>query len=364
MAAKRSNRFDITGLRLANQHLTTPSTLDAAAVVRRLGAVQSQDYAGGKWGIGLRAKGLTDAMVDRAIDEGAIVRTHVLRPTWHFMAADDARWILALTGPRVHAANAHYTRKLGLDDAIFTKSTKAITKALGNGQHLTREELGEVLRKAGVEPGIPQRLAYLMMYAELNAVITSGRRRGKQFTYALFDARVPASRALDRDEALAELARRYFSTRSPATGHDFSWWSGLTKADSKRAIEALGSEIIKEEIDDTTYWHTGIDSPKRSRRPSVHLLPNYDEYFIGFTDRSAILNVVKGFSLVPGDPMFTSHVVVLGGQLIGGWKRAVKPKSMQIELNLVRKLSPDERPALKAAVKRYADFLELPVDES
>ena len=363
MAAKRSKRLDIPGLRLANQHLTTPSTLDAAAVVRRLGAVQSQDYAGGKWGIGLRAQGLTDAIVQRAIDDGAIVRTHVLRPTWHYMAADDARWILALTGPRVHAANAHYTRKLGLDDAVFKKSMKLLTKALGNGQHLTREELGDVLRKGGVETDVPQRLAYLMMFAELNAVVTSGRRRGKQFTYALFDSRVPPSRALDRDEALAELARRYFSTRGPATLHDFSWWAGLTIADSKRAIEARGSEIIKEEIDGTTYWHTGIDAPKRSRRPRVYLLPNYDEYFIGFTDRSAILNVVKGFSLMPGDPMFTTHVVVLGGQLIGGWKRAAKPKSMRIELNLVRKLSPDERPALKAAVQRYADFLEVPVEE-
>ncbi len=358
----KPKRLDITGRRLAGQHLTKPKLTDPVEIVRRLGAVQAQDYAGGKWGVGLRGKGVTDAVVERALDAGTIVRTHVLRPTWHMMAASDARWILALSGPRVHAANAHYVRKMGLDDATFTRSANMITKALEGGKHLTREELGAALQRAGIEIGPPQRLAYLMMHAELNALITSGPRRGKQFTYALFDERVPPSAPIDRDEALAELARRFFTTRGPATLDDFSWWSGLTKADAKKALSILGAELEQYAVDDTEYWFGDVSVPRASSAPSVHLLPNYDEYFIGFADRSAILDVVKGFSLMPGDPRFTAHVVVMNGQLIGGWKRTQKPKTLIVASSLVRRLKPDERRALASAAERYGEFLGLPVD--
>ncbi|MGH9884547.1 MAG: winged helix DNA-binding domain-containing protein [bacterium] len=348
--------------RLASQHLIKPTVHDPAEVVRRLGAVQSQDYAGAKWGVGLRGAAITNEMVERALTDGTIIRTHVLRPTWHFMAADDARWILALTGPRVHAANSHYSRKLELDDALFRKSAKILTKALAGGKHLTREELDAALAKGGITSGHPQRLAYLMMHAELNAVICSGPRRGNQFTYALFDERVPPSKPLARDEALAELARRYFATRGPATVPDFAWWSGLTIADAKKATAMLGSEITQEQIGGVSYWFCGAPVVRASRVRAVHLLPNYDEFFIGFKDRSAILTVVKGFSLVPGDPMFTSHVVVLDGQLIGGWKRTVTSKAAAVEIELLSRPVAPVRRALLATAKRYGELLGVPVE--
>jgi hypothetical protein len=358
----KAARIDIPRQRLTNQHLTGPGLADPVAIVRRLGAVQAQDYAGGKWGIGLRGEGVTDAMVEAALDNGSIVRTHVLRPTWHMMAADDARWILALTGPRILAANAGYCRKLGLDDATFKKSTKVITKALSGGQHLTRDELGAALERAKIDTSHLQRLAYLMMQAEVTGLICSGPRRGKQFTYALIDERIPATKPRARDEALAELARRYFATRGPATVHDYSWWAGLTIADAKKSIALLADELSSETVNDTTYWFSGSVPPKARRKPEAHLLPNYDEYFIGFRDRSAILNVVKEMSLLPGNPMFTLHVVSLNGQIVGGWKRYVSAKTARVEITLGMKPKPDERNAIQRAVQRYGQFLERPLE--
>jgi hypothetical protein len=201
-----------------------------------------------------------------------------------------------------------------------------------------------------------------MMHAEVTGLICSGSRRGKQFTYALIDERIPATAPRSRDEALAELARRYFATRGPATVHDYSWWSGLTIADAKKSVALLGDELSSETVGDATYWFIGDVPPKPRRKPEAHLLPNYDEYFIGFRDRSAILSVVKRISLLPGDPMFTLHVISLNGQIVGGWRRTMSRKSAKVEITLGMKPKPDERTAIDRAAQRYGDFLELPLE--
>jgi hypothetical protein len=223
----RMNPRDMASQRLAQQ-LLTESALDRPEdVVGWLGAVQAQEYAGAKWGIGLRTRGLSDGLLDRAFDEGRLLRTHLLRPTWHFVTPADIRWLLALTGPRVHAHNAHRYRELGLEASTLARSHDVLAAALAGGRWLTRPELAAVLEGAGLSAE-GQRMPYLLMHAELEGVICSGPRRGKQFTYALLDERVPAAPVLDQDAALAELARRYLRTRGPATVHDFAWWSGLT----------------------------------------------------------------------------------------------------------------------------------------
>jgi len=175
---------EIARRRLANQRLIGNPFADPTQVVKRLGAVQSQDYPGGKWGIAQRTPRATDADVERALDIGAILRTHVLRPTWHFVAAGDIRWMLALTAPRVRSVMASYDRQLELDDKVFAKSAKAITKALTGGKELTRAELRGVLERAKLGRIFSQRLGHLMMRAELDALVCSGVRRGKQATYA------------------------------------------------------------------------------------------------------------------------------------------------------------------------------------
>jgi hypothetical protein len=201
-------RPDIARQRLINQGLVKPTLETAGDVVARLGAVQAQDYAASKWGIAQRTSGLTDAQIETEIDDGTIVRTHVLRPTWHFVAAADIGWMLALTAPRVHAANAYWYRSLEVDDAVALRSRRVIEKALIGGRHLTRAELGQSLTAARIQITNPTRLACIVMRAELDGLICNGARRGKQFTYSLLDSRVTRSTVLERDAALSELARR------------------------------------------------------------------------------------------------------------------------------------------------------------
>ena len=221
----RSRR--LASQRLANQGLVSPSFTTPVDVVSWLGAVQAQDYYGAKWAVGQRMREATDDAIEAAFTEGAILRTHVLRPTWHFVAPADIRWMLRLTAPRVNTTIGSYYRKLGLDDTVFRRTNKALTRALRGGRQLTRDALRQAVDRAGVvADGV--RFGFILLRAELDGVICSGPREGKQFTYALLDERVPEARALTRDEALAELTRRYFTSRGPATVRDFVWWSGLT----------------------------------------------------------------------------------------------------------------------------------------
>src|SRR5262249_27954340 len=187
--------------------VSCPRATTASDVVRALGAVQAQDYHGAKWAIAQRSRGLTDAHVDREFDRGDVIRTHVLRPTWHFVAPEDVRWMLALTASRISRTMGHYNDAFKLDAKVFRRSNDAMAAALDGGKHLTRAELAEAIARAGVPVTSGQKLTRLVMNAELNAVICSGPRRGKQFTYALFDERVPTTPPLQRDEALLELIR-------------------------------------------------------------------------------------------------------------------------------------------------------------
>jgi len=230
--------------RLANQHLVAPTLTAAAEVVGMLGAVQAQDYAGAKWAVAQRATGLADSHIEQAFATGAILRTHVLRPTWPFILPQDARWMLELTAPRIMQAMAYYNRQLELDAKLLRRSNAVLERTLHDGMQLTRTELSAALRRAGVRLATGQHVGNVLLQAELDRVIISGARRGKQFTYALFDERVPAAPPRDRDEALRDLTRRYFATRGPATVQDFAWWSGLgrrrrdARREDRRALAA------------------------------------------------------------------------------------------------------------------------------
>jgi hypothetical protein len=354
--------MDIARRRLASQHLITPTITDPAEMVRVLGAVQAQDYPGAKWALGMRVRGATDATIERAFTDGSIIRTHVLRPTWHFVTPADIRWMLALSAPRVKATMAYYDRKLELDDAVFRRSTEAIVRALRDGKQLTRAELGAVLHRAKINVEGSQRLGHLLLRPELDGIICSGARRGKQFTYALLDERVPPAPPLGRDEALLELTRRYFATRSPATANDFAWWSGLTVAEAKRGIGMAGDALEREVIDDRTYWSDRAMRSPSKRSTIAHLLPNYDEYFIGFKDRGAIGQRLKSAELVTGGDALIANVVVVDGQVVGGWRRMVMKNAASVELKLLTRLTTAERRAVAAAGKSYAAFLGVALE--
>lgn len=353
------HRLNICQQRLANQHLIKQTLEKPSDVVRLLGAVQAQDYHVAKWGVAQRARDTTDEAVEKEITEGAILRTHVLRPTWHFVAPADIRWMLALTAPRVKAILGYYDRELELDEAELRRSGAVLTKALQGGQQLTRAELSMALRSARIRTENTQRLARLIMHAELDGLICSGARRGKQFTYALLEERVPPAKALDRDAALFELAKRYFNTRGPATVEDFAWWSGLTKADARKGLHAAESELEHEIIEGRGYWFPTPTS-RKTKSPVARLLPNYDEYFIGLKDRSAMLSTLRTSGLEAGVSFLGGHLITINGQVVGGWRRTSKGQTAIVELKVLTKLGDAERRAVARELRRFAEFLGLP----
>jgi len=232
---------DLLFSRLHNQRLSSTGFEKPVDVVRWLGAVQAQDFNAAKWALALRMRQATDAIVEETFNKGEILRTHVMRPTWHFVAPEDIRWLLQLTAPRVNLRAGPNYRKFELDTAVFKRSNKIFAKALEGGKHLTRPALKSMLDADGIDVTDPVRLAHVLLRAELDGVICSGPRIGKQFTYALLEERAPASKILDRDEALVELTQRYFRSHGPATLQDFVWWSGLTVEDARRGMAQVGT---------------------------------------------------------------------------------------------------------------------------
>ncbi len=345
---------EIARQRLHHQHLALADFKQPVDVVAWFGAVQAQDYLGALWAVGQRMQQATEATIEQAIADGAIVRTHPMRGTWHFVAAADIRWLLPLTATRTIVSNASWYRRLELDEATIAKSLALFAQALQGGKQLTRQELAAVLEQAGISPA-GLRLTFLLGRAEAEGVICSGARRGKQFTFALLDEVVPTSRALDREEAVAELVRRYFISHGPATVQDFVWWSGLTMADARAGLAAIKDHLIQEVIDGQTYWL----SPSTPTAPAVsstaYLLPPYDEYTVAYADRSAVLD--PAYAEQTGHGIF-SPVIVVDGQIAGIWKRALTKRAVMLETNLFAAFDQDQTAALAAAEQRYRQFLQ------
>ena len=354
--------MDIVERRLVNQGISGAVGRTPAEVVAWHGAVQAQEYAPARWGLGLRLPdGVTDLDVARAFDRGEILRTHVMRPTWHFVTPNDIRWMLELTAPRVHRRMSIYNQHLALDARTLTRGTAMIERALRDGRQLIRAELGDRLRRSGLTM-TGTRLAHLALFAELEGVICSGPRRAKQFTYALLAERVPQARRLPRDEALAELCRRLFRSHGPATVRDFVWWSGLTTLDATRAVEM--NRLRREDAGGRTYWSAGTARADRRRDHLVHLLPIYDEYLVAYRDRHA---VPHGPGLIaPGadQPVIFRHAIVIAGQIAGTWRTSQRSGGVSIEATVLRPLSRLERRALDGATERYQRFLAAPVSLS
>jgi hypothetical protein len=352
---------DIALRRLRTQRLVGAPFASAVDAVGFLGAVQSQDYAGAKWALGQRTRGATDADIDRLLDQGAILRTHVLRPTWHFVLPQDIRWMLELTGPRVKAKVTHRLRQLEIDSTLLRRCHALIEKTLSGGNALTRNEIGAALEGAGLHVAA-ERLGHTLAQAELDGLIVSGPRRDKQQTHALLEERAPKAPRLDRDEALAELTRRYFTSHGPAQLQDFGWWSGLTMADGRRGLEVVGSALQHEDVNGKSYW-SSPDAPRsRPRRPVVHLLPNYDEFLVAYRDRSDSLDPARNFDMAPfPNGSVLSHVVVVQGQVWGGWRRKLAGRPLLVELQHLGGLSASERAALLRAADDLGRFAQAPV---
>jgi DNA glycosylase AlkZ-like len=350
---------DIVSRRLRNQKLIGSDVRGSADLVAWMGAVQAQDYPGAKWALALRSPALTNAAIDRDFDVGRILRTHVMRPTWHFVTPADIGWMVALTKDRVLAVCASYYRRMGLDAATCVKSRRTLERILQGGRQLTRPEIAAAFSKANV-PSESIALGFLLMRAELEGVLCSGPRRGKQFTYALVEERVPPVPPLSRDESLATLARRYFTSHGPATVRDFSWWSGLTMQESRAGVDAIAESLAQETIGGLTYWFAPSRAARLPPSPDVYLFPNYDESGIAYRDRAVVPVLPRPGRVAAGAE--GPHLLWIGGEIVGRWARKPKAQHVVLEMQPFRRLTERERRALAAAATRFSRFMELEVE--
>jgi hypothetical protein len=328
-----------------NTHLGCGSEM-----VRWFGAVQGQEYAQTKWGLGLRLSHLCDDDIEDELEKGIILRTHLLRPTWHFVHAEDILWMLQLSAPRVHRVNGTMYRQLELDVKLLNRCADIFVQAMADGVHRTRDELSDLLAVKGVK-ATGMRLAYVVMYAELEGILCSGKRRGNQFTYARLADRVKRFPKHTLDEALLELTMRYFQSRSPATIHDYSTWSGLTISECKRGIALAGKTIAQRKTKEQELYSLVSDLPEYE--PGLYLLPEYDELLMGYKDRKAILQVNDPAAR----PFKFNCLVVYDGQVIGTYKRNIKGKAAYFELDFFNKpLNASRKKMLKEQLQRFEAF--------
>jgi hypothetical protein len=347
--------------RLAAQGLARPIFAEPAEVVAWFGAVQAQDYLGALWALGSRLRQATESSVEEALAKRALIRCWPMRGTLHFVAAADARWMTRLLAPRILARHAaRWKREFDVDAAVISRSRDVIMRGLEGGRRLERPALYELLEARQIRTGNSRGLHILLIHAMEGTVCLTGRT-GKQHTFALLDEWIPESKEFEREAALAELARRYFTSHGPATLQDFMWWSGLTAKDANAAIGGAGKKLERVAHDGRSYWSGGRrDTPRSPRAPHVMLLPAYDEYTVAYKDRGLLLApgntpLRAGFGLL-------GPVVLLDGRVVGSWKRRLTKQSVSIDVKLMRKLNGAERAALEAARGRYAAFLGVDAD--
>jgi hypothetical protein len=344
-------------LRLLSQQIAGTKFKTAKEIVGWMGAMQSQDFAMSKWAVGLRLPNSTDTLIQKALDKGDVLRTHLLRPTWHLVSANDIHWMLELTAPQVKASMKSRNKELEITEALFTKSHKLIEKALAAGEHLTREELLSKLENAKIVLD-DNRAAHFLMEAELDGIICSGAVKDKKQTYALLSERVSKTKKISREEALAKLAQRYFSSHCPATLKDFTWWSGLSITDAKAALEMVKTDFISEKIGEEIYWLTNSFSIPKNNFSSAYLLPAFDEFIISYRDRTASLLLEHHKKAISDNGLFRPAIVV-NGQVTGLWKRTIKKDKVIIETDFFQPPTKATQKLIAGAEEEFASFLNL-----
>jgi len=351
---------DILKERLLNQHILGTLFEKPDDMVRWMGAVQAQNFLGSLWAIGIRVKNAQEPDIEHAIADKTLVCTWLLRGTLHFVAVEDIKWILDLVAPRIIASNANLLKtNFKLDNNEFKRIKKVIVSTLEGGQSLTRDKIYSELEKASISTSSLRGLHILHRLA-LEGLICFGAREGKQQTFLLLDEWLPNTKSMGHDKALGELARRYFTSHGPATIQDFRWWSGLRDADARTALDTIKSQLLSEDIDNQTYWFQSFKETEDNKYPVSQLLPNFDEYFIGYKDRNNLVNGIYTKEFNINDFIFNSNII-LNGEIVGAWKRIFKEGKVIITLNYYKSLNKEENWAVKKAAKDYGKFLDMPV---
>jgi hypothetical protein len=343
----------IVSRRLANQGLDPAAFHTPAEALSWLGAIQGQDYAGAKWSLGLRVPGNSDESIDQALSEQTIVRTWAMRGTLHIVAAADLHWLLALLGPRIIKTGGRRYKQLELDDKTLERADELFVQALQDGRSLNRDELRTILEDAGIATD-GQRMVYMLQHASLKGLICQETAPKNK---PLFSLAPPQPQTLpNRQEALAEMARRYFTSRGPATLDDFVWWSGLLVADARTALEAVKSELVHEEEGDADYWRPQVTSALPQSPPEIMLLPGFDEYLVGYRDRSAVIADEHYPAWSRTNAMF-SRTILRRGQVKGLWKRDLRKDYVVVKPELFVDLTAGEMDSLEEAAQEYGRFL-------
>lgn len=346
---------DITRIRLANQQISFRKFNNVQELVGYMSAFQAQDYPMAKWAIGLRLKEASESLINDAINKGEVLRTHLLRPTWHFVSSDDIYWMLELTASRIKSSMSSRNKQLELTQALFKKSNKIIRNALAGNNYLTRVELIEILNKAKIKTD-ENRASHLLAEAELSGIICSGISNGNKQTYALLEERVPQNKPLGKEEALKKLAKKYFMSRGPATLKDFSWWSGQSITQARKALEMIAPEMTPFEINSQTYWCINSSSESENQKDNVFLLPTYDEFVISYSDRSAVLNSEAHRNIISTNGIFRA-IVIYNGKVIGTWKRNTKGDKVLIDINYFDPQDKRIKILIEKEVLRFSGFL-------
>lgn len=346
----------IPSIRLYSQQLANPVFDNPKDLVSWMGAIQAQDYAMSKWAVGIRLKSGNLQTVNEALAKGEILRTHVMRPTWHYVAAEDIRWMLKLSAKRIMAANDSYAKGRGQDisPAIYNKANHLLEKILANNNHQTKQEIDEAFRKAGLETDERQSNRFLT-HAEAEGIICSGIDKNKKITFALLEERVAPVKELHKEEALAKLARNYFRSHSPAGLKDFIWWSGLTATEAKQAVSFIEHELITERFcAQNFYVHQSCKEEKVT--DVLHILPSYDEYLISYKDRTDVLKAEHQPKAFNTFGLFRP-VILHDGQIVGNWNKAVKRNALSISMEWFEQKTKIKKALLQRAEERYLDFL-------
>lgn len=350
----------IAHLRLLNQRIASAYFQTPAEVVRWMGAVQAQDYHQALWAVGARLAAPSLQRVEQAIAAGEILRTWPMRGTIHFVPPQDAAWMVAISAERMIKRDQRRLQQLDLDAATLDRSQTLIHDALSGGQRMARPALMQQLENAGIRTG-SQRGYHILWHCAQRGLICLGPNEGKQQTFVLLAEWAGQPTTLARDEALAELARRYFTSHGPAAVQDFAWWAGLTLTEARAGLDGARPALLSERIDGQEYWLA--DATETNGDPGgVFLLPGYDEYLLGYTDRSAVLDPQHATKISPGGNGVFFPMIVSSGQIVGTWKREITKTRVVVTRAPFTRLSAHESDGFDSAAQRYGAFLGLDIE--
>jgi Winged helix DNA-binding domain len=346
---------DIARWRLRSQHLVRPHAASVLDALGHLLAVQAENPSQSAWAVASRTSHPSPDELRAALEDGRVIRTHVLRPTWHYVRAEDVGWLLELTAPRVRETTAKQLRAVhGLDGRRLDRAVSAVVEILGEHADLTRAQIAGGLRDRGFDPDGGM-MMILLAHLELDRIVCSGRPIEDEHTYALFAERVPKARALDKSEALGELALRYFSGHGPATERDLAYWATLTLTDVRHGLNLVGDRLASFEHDGRTFWHTPEDPPRRRGEPLGHLLQILDEMYRGYQDSRWVLDASAAVRRGAREP--STGMALVDAQLVAAMRRTVTPDRVFFELAPYRDLRPRELTALRRAAEGYGTYL-------